>query len=131
MADDLVMAVRGPGPSSPPGAAMGHEHLFIQMPGRFTPATEALHGGPAAVTVTPRLQSWLRSHPVNNRDNLVVDDPATTLDEVEAYRLAGGGTLVDLTVVGLNPHPDALAAIAAQTDVHIVAATGFYQAHTL
>lgn len=132
MADDsLVMTVRGPVPAATLGPTMVHEHLFIHLTPSFSRAPDDRDGRFAELPVTPRLQSWLRFHSVNNRDNLVLEDPETALAELDTYREAGGGTLVDLTVIGLNPRPDLLAAIAARTDVHIVAATGFYQAQTL
>jgi phosphotriesterase-related protein len=46
--------------------------------------------------------------------------------EVGAFRAAGGGTLVDVTTVGIAPNPLGLAEVSRRTGVHIVAGTGFY-----
>src|SRR5204863_7494712 len=50
--------------------------------------------------------------------------------ELEHFRAAGGGTVVDCTVRGLYPDPAALARLSRATGVHIVLGTGYYVART-
>jgi len=45
--------------------------------------------------------------------------------ELALFRVAGGGTIVDMTPVGPGRAPEVLARLSRKTGVHIVAATGF------
>ena len=52
-----------------------------------------------------------------------VDDATDSLDE---YRSAGGGTIVDVTPMGLGRNPAALQQIAIRSGVNVVMGTGYY-----
>ena len=61
--------------------------------------------------------------------NLLLDDPDEMAAEVEPFKQAGGGTICELSVVGMrcDPHkPTHLVQISRSTGVNIVHATGFY-----
>jgi phosphotriesterase-related protein len=57
---------------------------------------------------------------------LILCDKRVARFELQAYRDAGGRTLVDQTIHGLNPDPESLAEIAADVGLNIIAGTGFY-----
>ncbi len=67
---------------------------------------------------------WSRRH--HSRDDLRLTDAAVAIEELTAYRDAGGGTIVDVTSVGLGRDPTALAKISRATGVHIVMGCGYY-----
>jgi phosphotriesterase-related protein len=46
--------------------------------------------------------------------------------EVASFKTHGGGTIVDVTTIGLNRNVRGVAEISRQTGVHIVAGTGYY-----
>ena len=50
--------------------------------------------------------------------------------ELGYFRAAGGGTVVELTTLGLSPRPAALRDISARSAVHVVAGCGWYRAVT-
>lgn len=54
------------------------------------------------------------------------DEPAI-VEELAAFRAAGGGTLVDLTLPGVGRDPDWLAGISRATSLHVVMGTGWYR----
>lgn len=56
-----------------------------------------------------------------------LDDPAKATEELSGYRAFGGGTVVDATPIGIGRDPDALIRIARESQVHIIAATGFHK----
>jgi phosphotriesterase-related protein len=64
---------------------------------------------------------------------LVFDDESMLLDELSAFRTAGGSALVEMSTVGVVPieqrrtHAERLAALSRQSGVDIVAGTGFYK----
>ena len=63
------------------------------------------------------------------RKNLLMDDVNRARRELELYKLVGGGTICELSVVGIrrsNHSPADLVNLSKATGVHIVSATGFY-----
>lgn len=59
-------------------------------------------------------------------DGLLNDEGLATA-EVGAFREAGGGTIVDVTSIGLGREPKALRRISESTGVNIVMGTGYYR----
>jgi phosphotriesterase-related protein len=54
-------------------------------------------------------------------------DEPVILDELAAFRAAGGGALVDLTLDGVGRDPNWLAGLARATGLHIVMGSGWYR----
>ena len=128
MANVNVATTLGSIPADELGIVMTHEHVFSCLEASFSQADDDPVGVMAAAPVAPQLQWWLRCHPMNNRDNLVLESLETAVSEVMTLKLAGGDTLVDVTTVGLAPNPTLLAEVSRRTRVHIIAATGYYTA---
>lgn len=49
------------------------------------------------------------------------------LDELTAFALAGGGTIVDCTSGGLSPDPELVARVCAEAGVNVVLGCGYYR----
>ena len=96
----------------------------------FTPPTEASEFPKAYGPVTMENLAWVRYNIFSNEDNLLVGDVDTAIDEVELYRHAGGGTIVDATTIGIGRDPLGLARIARATGVNIVMGAGYYVGDT-
>lgn len=58
---------------------------------------------------------------------LCLDDEEKSLQELLAYRAAGGGAIVEAQPVGCNRVADGLAALSRKSGVHIIASTGFHK----
>ncbi len=58
--------------------------------------------------------------------DLILDDPKTARQELQLYLDAGGTTVVELTIHGLNPDPIGLRSVSEELGVKIVAGTGLY-----
>jgi predicted metal-dependent phosphotriesterase family hydrolase len=54
-------------------------------------------------------------------------DEPVILEELAAFRTAGGGTIVDLTLDGVGRDPEWLASLARKTELHVVMGTGWYR----
>src|SRR3954447_24631126 len=54
-------------------------------------------------------------------------DEPVIVDELAAFRSAGGGTLVDLTLDGVGRDPEWLARLARATGLHVVMGSGWYR----
>ena len=63
------------------------------------------------------------------QENIILDELEKALDEVRLFKLAKGGTICEMSVVGMrrdNHKAADLSKISSATGVHIVLATGFY-----
>lgn len=120
------------------GATLTHEHLFIdfslpldephrwQLAQRHLPQTDT-ELAIWRLPVTLERLAFLHAHVWENRDLLLVQDVETTLREVLAFRAAGGGSIVDVTSVGLGRDPRKLAEIARRSGLNIVMGSGWYR----
>jgi len=61
------------------------------------------------------------------RSMFVLDDARATLDELAAFKAAGGATVVDATTVGIGRDPERLLALAERSGVRVVMGTGWYR----
>ncbi len=126
-----VMTVEGPADPAGLGFTLPHEHVFIDLAAPFGtrlpgPADDAERRRFERPFTTEQATALLPQAFTGNRDALVLDDPAVAIRELELFRDAGGGTLVDLTTsVGRNPA--GLVDVARRSGVRIVMGTGFYR----
>lgn len=124
-----VMTVRGPVSPADLGPTMTHEHIFLDSRHAWSPSDEILDPDAATRPFDVRLAGVSRWNQSAYRQNLVQspdDDYELIAEEVGEFVRAGGGTIVELTTIGLTPAPLALARLSADLGVHIVAGTGFY-----
>ena len=121
-----VRTVLGEVAASELGVTLAHEHVFFDLRCYFTRAEDDAEGVMAEAAITPERLWWIRTHPMNSRVNLVQEELGVAVAEVGLFSEAGGGTMVDVTTVGLAPRPEELAEVSRRTGVGIVAGTGFY-----
>jgi phosphotriesterase-related protein len=94
-----VQTVRGPIDTPQLGPTLMHEHVFILN-------REIMENYPAY---------WDEKHRVTD-----------AVSKLNALKAAGIDTIIDPTVIGLGRYIPRIREVAAQTDLHIVAATGLY-----
>ena len=121
----VAMTVMGPVAPESLGVTLMHEHLFLgggsRGPGPGTPATQvALWGQPLSLE---RLH--LARDGVSFKD-LALDDEALAVREAQAFRSAGGRTMVDTSNVGMGRDPLALRRVSTVTGLNIVMGCGWY-----
>jgi phosphotriesterase-related protein len=116
-----VETVLGPVAAADLGRTLVHEHLLINLWPWFDT------GDPAAdEPVSPATIGRVRSNPFAVRDNLRLDDPALAATELAPFIVAGGRTVVDLTLPEIGRDPRRLAAIAGRTGLNVVMGCGRY-----
>jgi predicted metal-dependent phosphotriesterase family hydrolase len=93
-----AMTVRGPVAPESLGVTLTHDHVMID--------------------------AWDFQKP---RYDVIFDDEAIMLEEVELFRAAGGGTICDPTNIGLGRNPEALQRISAASGVNILMGAGWYR----
>ena len=124
----MIQTVCGPIEPDTLGVTLGHEHLLIDLRELWDePATDERRAlAQAPITLQSRA-TWAQN-PYESRDNLLIDDEDAAVEELRAFAQAGGRSLIDMTVDGLDPKPEALRRISQRSGVQIVMGTGVYRA---
>ena len=122
----LVQTVLGPVAPEDLGPTMTHEHLLLDFTFMLKEPVEASALKRAHEPITLGNLGWVRYHHYGNRDNLLLVDEETAIEEASLYKRAGGGAIVDATTYGIGRDPLGLARIARATGLHIVMGAGFY-----
>jgi phosphotriesterase-related protein len=123
-----VMTVRGPVDPSDIGQTLTHEHVFWSAE-QFHDPSELHDPELGSLPMEPRFGGLSRWNGSSFRDNLRQlpdQDYALIADEVREFLDAGGNCIVELTLEGIHPFPEALRQIAEDLDFHIVEGVGFY-----
>jgi phosphotriesterase-related protein len=102
----VIQTVLGPIKPEALGVCLPHEHIWCDQ--RLAPRAE-LFG------VTRSTASYMR-----------LDNFAAMVDELRAYRAAGGRAIVEVTCDGWGRDLDILARLSDAAEVHIIATAGFY-----
>ncbi len=121
-----VQTVRGLIEPHEMGITMMHEHLVMDFRHRYGPPAEIGRIVLADAPLTVERRMDVLYDPFGNIDNLKLFDEQTAIDEVMQFKLAGGGTIVDATTVGLGRDPFALRRISAASGLHVSMGAGYY-----
>ncbi len=122
----LVQTVLGPVRPETLGPTLTHEHLLIDFLCMFDPPDDPAERHKSFEPLTIENLGWIRYDPFRNRDNLLRLDEESAISEVALYQQAGGGTIVDVTTIGIGRNPAALVHIAQATGLNIVMGAGYY-----
>lgn len=110
------------------GITLMHEHVYCDMRRLFEPKGNAT---PEDITWWTEKLTLENLHVVREAgpiaDNYVLDDEVVAIEELEELKIRGGGTLVDLTPIGVGRDPLALRRVADATGLNIVMGTGWYR----
>ena len=122
-----AMTVDGPIDVERLGTTLFHEHLHMDAS-----ALLAVHGYQVQAERPFDLEAAAeaRWNPGSHPDNYRFTQDELVATEVERFRLAGGGTIVDQTPPVLGRDPAALRAIAAAGGINVIMGTGHYLAPT-
>ena len=101
-----------------------HEHILCDLSPNFQ--ADPSHPEAADAGVSIETVGILSHNPLAVRDNLVLSDQMVAVDELAAYRVAGIGTVVDVTTPEIGRDAAALKRISQAAGVRIVTCTGSY-----
>src|SRR5436309_8946179 len=113
-----IRTVLGPIAPENLGITLGHEHVLIDLRGLWdNPPPERAY----LIDQEPTLENLgaILRNPYDCQPNLLLDDPALSITELQRYRAVGGQALIDMTTVGIKPNPHALCNISQRTGLHI------------
>ena len=121
-----VQTVLGPVSPDSLGPTLTHEHLLIDFVCSLLEPEDPRGRAKARQPISMENLGWIRYNWLSNLDNLVIDNQDEAIAEAMHYKQAGGGTIVDVTTVGIGRDPVALVRIARATGLNIVMGAGFY-----
>ena len=121
-----VQPVLGPVSPEALGQTLAHEHLLIDLECYFEAPEEATERGWVNAPVEMDNLGALPARWRHNLDQMKLLDESVATTEAMAFRLAGGGTVVDVTSKGIGRDPLALARISRATGLNIVMGGGYY-----
>ena len=105
---------------------MAHEHLVVDVECNFIMPEEATAKSMIDVKVSQDNIRNATKYWTTMKDNTHLYNEQKTIEEVYKYRLAGGGTIVDVTSIGIGRDPLALARISRATELNIVMGGSYY-----
>lgn len=121
-----VKTVLGNIEASQVGICAPHEHIYIDMNVFFAPPEEIGMKNLAYKPVNMESLGILRRNPFAVLDNVSLMDEETQIEEILAFKSAGGNTIVDASNIGLGRDPELLARAAARTGLNIITGAGYY-----
>ncbi len=121
-----AMTVLGPVDPSALGKTVTHEHLLLDFKIVFKEPDAPEDAPLARAPVSLSNLGWVRYNWVSSLDNLTLDDEPLAIREAGHFKSAGGGTIVDVTSIGIKRDPAALRRIAAATGLNIIMGAGYY-----
>jgi phosphotriesterase-related protein len=121
-----IITVQGLIHSDEAGLILPHEHILLDLTNQYREYPEASKVSWAYQKVSVENLGILSRNPLALKDNLLLDDVECAEREILMFKKAGGGTIVDVTNVGIGRDPVALYGISRSIGVHIVAGSGYY-----
>ena len=109
------------------GQTLAHEHLLIDLTWARKPKTAsemAFFDEPLSMHAA----GCCRTYNAANHADLLLGSVDTAVEELRSFKAEGGGTLVELTAIGIGRDPVGLARIARASSTNVVMGTAFYVA---
>jgi len=114
------------------GIVLPHEHLVFDMTCLANPEPSEIYDRERRKQlVTLGNRGHVIYHPFDYNDNLVQTDLSIATEEAMRFKLAGGGTICDLTVNAIGRDPSALYNIALVTGLNIIMGCSYYVVKSL
>jgi phosphotriesterase-related protein len=126
-----IQTVLGPIEPEELGITLSHEHIVIDGSSWFIEPPEASEKHLAYQPVSLENLWWVRYHWFQNLDDVRHLSEEEAVTELSHFRMAGGGTVVDMSPGDLGRDPMALARISRATGLHIVMGSGHYLAMSM
>ena len=121
-----ALSVKGPINPNNLGKTICHEHLQIDF-------RVVLHDPPNQDDIKLKSEKlslsnlgFIKTYWTANEDNLIIDDIEVSKKELFDFIKVGGGTIVDVTSIGLNRQPDKLKYLSDSTKTNIIMGGGYY-----
>ncbi|MBM3944930.1 MAG: aryldialkylphosphatase [SAR202 cluster bacterium] len=121
-----VQTVLGPVSPDDLGVTLTHEHVLIDLRCYFAAPEEASERAYIDRPITMDMLGRVRKVWAYSNDNLTLLDERAATDEVMEFKLAGGGSLVDATSMGIGRDPLMLARMSRRTGLNFIMGASHY-----
>lgn len=125
-----VMTTKGPVPQEDLGVTLSHEHILINIENQAVGCSGPESNDLSWRKVEAEHFPILLKNPYLMADNLNLDSVEDAISEVNEFKKAGGGTIVDCTPLSIGRDPEKLSRVASATGVNIVMGCGYYTQDT-
>jgi phosphotriesterase-related protein len=123
----VVQTVSGRIDAANLGATMTHEHLLWDQRCWWPGDPEELgERAMAHAPVSMETLGWVHYHAHRSLDNIQQWDVGVAIEEASHFKRAGGGTIVDVSSLGIGRDPRALLQVSAATGLNVVMGSGYY-----
>jgi phosphotriesterase-related protein len=108
------------------GITSPHEHIFVDITAYYKKPNKAQLRKYSLDVVNLKNLGFIKRNVFKVRDNLILNDPEISIEELLEYKEAGGKTIVDVTNSGMGRNPKSLEYVSRKTGLNIIAGCGFY-----
>ena len=108
------------------GITLPHEHLLIDESVYFVEPRRASERKLAYEPIRLDNLYWIKTHWENHLNSLGLKDEKEVIKEAMLFKHCGGGTIVELTNIGLSRDPLGLTRISRATGLNIIMGSGYY-----
>ena len=126
---DVGKVVTADGPVDPGelGRTLTHEHILIDLTSHSREPVDEAERELAREPLRMELLGRARQDPLLIRDSLLIDDRDLAAEELRRFAAAGGGTVVDVSTIGLRaPGPAVLREVCRAVGLRLVVPSGYY-----
>ena len=120
------MTVRGPISLDELGITLAHEHIMIDLTCWYQEPIQASQKSYANEHVTLDNLWRLKQNLSCNKENMMLQDAGKAAEEVMEFKRFGGGSIVDVTNIGIGRDPISLRNISIETGVNVIMGAGYY-----
>lgn len=124
--ENYINTVTGKISPSELGVTLTHEHILCDLTCKCDTPEGVTQKSIAQEPVGLENLWWVRKHPLEHIDNNILDDLAMMEKELKQFTLQGGQSIVEATSRGMQRDPLGLKQIALESDLNIIAGSGFY-----
>lgn len=124
--EGTVLTVAGPVAPAALGQVSMHEHIFLDITAPAHNPRPGFEDAAAHAEITLDNLAAVRGGAANYA-NAVLGDVELQLAEILPFRYAGGGTMVDVSSIGLGRDALSLRRVSAASGLHIVMGAGWYE----
>ena len=108
------------------GITLSHEHILADISAYFVEPQEATEKRMAYAPVSIENLGWIYTHLMGNKDDLNMSDEELAIDEVMRFKKTGGGTIIEMSCIGLGRDPVGLKRISLTTGLNVIMGAGYY-----
>ena len=132
MVKSKVETVLGPVDAEDLGITLPHEHTVMDVSYYAKPPRTDAERERFNAPITMENLNWLRHNLYRNKMNIsMYDAQEAVLVDLKNFKKAGGSTIVENTVIGINRDVGKMVNAAKSSGVNIVCGTGYFVDQTI